>query len=246
MQRFTWRTNLIILLIVISLLFYLVNYLIFRDPTFMLRLITLQLGFVPISVILITLFLNQLLARREKRARLQRLNMVVGAFFSEVGTKLLESFSSFDPHREKISRALIVTPTWSDRDFASARTVAASYDYPIEIQVDNLEELRGFLIEKRGFLLRLLENPNLLEHESFTDLLWAIFHLAEELAYRVDVKRLPAADYIHLASDTKRAYGLLISEWIAYMLHLRDSYPYFYSLAIRTNPLNPNASIEVV
>jgi len=31
-------------------------------------------------------------------------------------------------------------------------------------------------------LLGLLGNPNLLEHDSFTDLLWAVFHLMEELS----------------------------------------------------------------
>ncbi len=245
MKRFSWRTNLILFLVAASLLFYLINYLVFRDPPFMLRLLTLQLGFVPISVILITLFLNQSLGRREKHIRLEKLNMVIGAFFSEVGTTLLKSFSEFNPHRDKISSELIVTNDWSDQDFAGAQERFRDYDYKIEMQMDHLEELRSFLIEKRGFLLRLLENPNLLEHEFFTDLLWAIFHLTEELAHREEVRKLPDTDYAHLANDTKRAYGLLVSGWLAYMRHLRDSYPYFYSLAIRMNPLDPGASVEV-
>jgi hypothetical protein len=245
MKRFTWRTNLILSLIVVSLIFYLINYLIFRDPPFMLRLLTLQLAFVPISVILITLFLNGLFVRREKRARLEKMNMVIGTFFSEVGTDLLKAFSNFDPHRERISEGLIVTPDWSDLDFVRARTQAKDYDYGVEINVEKLEELRSFLIGERVFLVRLLENPHLLEHESFTDLLWAIFHLSDELSHREDVSKLPDTDYEHLANDMKRAYGLLISEWIAYIRHLRDSYPYLYSLAIRTNPLDPNASPEV-
>ena len=246
MKRFSWRTKLILTLIAVSVFFYLINYLVFKDLSFMFRLLTLQLGFVPISVILITLFLNGLFVRREKRVRFERLNMVIGAFFSEVGTTLLKSFSGFDPCNENVCRTLIVTLDWSDQDFAHARTRAKDYDYDIDIHTGNLGELRSFLIEKRTFMLRLLENPNLLEHESFTDLLWAIFHLTEELAHRVDIKKLPDTDYEHLAVDIKRAYGLLISEWVAYMQYLRDSYPYFYSLAIRTNPLDPNASPEVV
>jgi len=245
MKCFSWRTNLILSLIAASLFFYLINYLLFKDPPFMLRLLTLQLAFVPISVILITLFLNGLFVRREKRTKLAKMNMVIGIFFSEVGTALLKSFSDFDPHLEEISKELIVTPEWSDHDFASARIQARKYDYVIDVHRGDLEELRAFLEGKRIFLLRLLENPNLLEHESFTDLLWAISHLAEELSWRADLSRLPAADYEHLASDTKRAYGLLVSEWIAYMQHLKGSYPYLYSLAIRTNPLDPNASPEV-
>ena len=240
-----WRTKLIIGLILMSSCFYGINYLIFKDPPFMLRLVTLQLGFVPISVILITLFLNRLIANREKRIRLAKLNMVIGSFFSEVGTALLKSFSDFDPNRDKFSQELILTSQWSNQDFSKARKYVMTHDYSIQIQKDKLEELRNFLLGKRAFLLRLLENPNLFEHESFTDLLSAIFHLTEELAHRTDVKELCSTDCQHLADDIKRAYALLFSEWLAYIQHLRDSYPYFYSLAIRTNPLNPEASPEV-
>ena len=38
--------------------------------------------------------------------------------------------------------------------------------------------------------MRLLENPVLLEHQAFTDLLRAVFHLAEELAYRKSVEMM--------------------------------------------------------
>ena len=106
-------------------------------------------------------------------------------------------------------------------------------------------ELKSFLVGKRGFLLGLLENPNLLEHETFTDLLWAVFHLTEELASREDVRQLADTDYAHLSGDIKRAYVLLISEWVDYMKHLKDHYPYLFSLAIRTNPFDPDASVEI-
>jgi hypothetical protein len=119
------------------------------------------------------------------------------------------------------------------------------YDCRIVSQRGNLEELRAFLVAKRDFLLRLLENPNLLEHESFTELLWAVLHLAEELSYRDDVKQLPESDYAHLSSDIKRAYTLLLREWLGYMQHLRSDYPYLFSLALRMNPFDPNASPEV-
>ena len=52
-------------------------------------------------------------------------------------------------------------------------------------------------------MLSLLENPNLLEHDSFTDLLLAIFHLSEELAARDTLVGLPQSDYEHLAGDIK-------------------------------------------
>jgi len=36
--------------------------------------------------------------RREKELRVQKLNMVSGLFFSEIGTKLLSYISKYDPH----------------------------------------------------------------------------------------------------------------------------------------------------
>ena len=71
---------------------------------------------------------------------------------------------------------------------------------------------------------------------NFTDLLWAVTHLTEELSHRKDLKTLPNADYEHLSGDIKRAYIMLITEWLAYMKHLKESYPYLFSLAVRTNP----------
>ncbi len=53
---------------------------------------------------------------------------------------------------------------------------------------------------------------------------------------------LPETDYAHLGGDMKRAYTLLILEWQDYMRYLKDNYPYLFSLAIRTNPFEPNAS----
>jgi hypothetical protein len=115
-------------------------------------------------------------------------------------------------------------------------------DPVIDVQKGNPKDLRDFLFEKRFFMLSLLENPNLLEHDSFTDLLLAVFHISEELSARDTLERLPLSDYNHLSGDMKRVYTLLIREWLAYMKHLKDNYPYLFSLVIRTNPLDANAS----
>ena len=43
----------------------------------------------------------------------------------------------------------------------------------------------------------------------------------------------------------QRGYVLLIKEWLAYMAHLKTSYPYLFSLALRTNPFDPFATPEI-
>jgi hypothetical protein len=197
---------------------------------------------VPIQVLLVTMIISGLLDRKDKRARLEKLNMVMGTFFSEVGTKLLSYFSNSDPELHNVRSELIVSNEWSEPKFGSMSKRIKGYEHGVDIQKTNLEELRGILMAKRDFLLRLLENPNLHEHESFTELLQAVFHLMEELANREDITHLPDSDYRHLAGDIKRAYSLLLYQWLGYMKHLKDNYPYLFSLAMRTNPFDQNAS----
>jgi voltage-gated potassium channel len=185
---------------------------------------------------------EMMLNRREKQARLEKLNMVIGVFFSELGTKLLIVFSDHDPHLASIKRDLMIGTDWTDKDFARVQRKLKNYDYGIEIQKVDLKALRDLLVEKRGFMIGLMENPVLLEHESFTELLHAVFHLTEELWYREHIDRLPDTDRAHLAVDIKRVYVQLVYQWIDYMEHLKDNYPYLFSLAMRMNPFDQEAS----
>jgi len=245
MKKLNWQIVFGLSLLLLSAILYLVHYAIFRDTHYIFNYLIGHIAFLPIHVLLVTLVIHQLLKIREKRAMLKKMNMVIGAFFSEVGTKLLNSFPDFDLHYDEIRKNLIITNDWSDTEFSDVRNRLKGYDYKIDSQKGDLESLKNFLIDKRDFLIGLLNNPILLEHESFTDLLWAVFHLTEELAHRSDVKQLSVADYAHLSVDIKRAYVLLISEWLAYMKHLKDDYPYLFSLAKRTNPFDPNVSVEI-
>jgi hypothetical protein len=132
--------------------------------------------------------------------------------------------------------------SWSEQEFANVNKHLKNYDYEVDIKKINLENLKKLLLGERDFLLQLLQNPNLLEHESFTEHLRAVFHLTEELACREDLRHLPDADTNHLAIDIKRAYGLIVHQWLDYMKHLKNNYPYLFSLAMRTNPFDQNAS----
>lgn len=245
MKRLDWRYQLTIGLMAVSAAFHLINYLVFRDFGYMMRLLLGQLAFLPISVILVTLVINQLLAVQARTTRLSKLNMVIGAFFSEVGTALLRVLSRFDEQLDNIRRQLASREDRSKLNVAELREVFQGHQSRIASQKGDLAGLQKFLFEKRMFLLRLLENPNLLEHETFTNLLWGVFHLGEELDQREDLTRLSRHDYGHLAGDIERAYGLLIAEWLAYMEHLERDYPYLFSLAVRMNPFDPSASAEI-
>ena len=233
------------LLIVLSLGLFILQIKIFHDERDTFFYLFQDLAFIPIQVLLATVIVDQVLKGREKFAMLNKLNMVIGTFFSEVGNRLLRSFSGFDHGFEQFRKELIVSRDWSDQRFRRAGREISGFDYQLDYTRGDLNELKAFLVSKRDFMLRLLENQNLLEHETFTDLLWAVFHLTEELEARSDLTRLPVTDGEHIAGDVKRAYVLLIAEWLAYMKHLKHEYPYLFSLAVRTNPFDADASVIV-
>jgi hypothetical protein len=203
-------------------------------------------AFLPVYVLFVTLMIERVLKEREREALRQKLNMVIGAFFSEVGTALISDGFSFIRRPEELSRNLRFSPHWTDKEFIAVQDFLRGHEIQMDSGKGDLMALKSFLLEKKGFMLGLLENPNLLEHDEFTDLLWAVFHLVEELEARKSLAGLSRADLEHLSGDIKRAYNHLLREWVVYLQHLKRDYPYLFSLAVRTNPMNPEARVEIV
>jgi hypothetical protein len=245
MRRLDWRIKVAVLLVVLSAVLYWIHYALFGDMHHIWIYLIGDIAFLPVQVLLVTLLIDNLLSERERKARLKKMNMVIGAFFSEVGTPLMRSFRRFDPMAGDLATHLLIEAHWKDDQFAAAMTFVRTRQATIDTRCGDLVALRETLVARREFLLRLLENPNLLEHESFTDLLWATFHLTEELQARTDLTKSPQSDLAHLAGDIHRAYTVLLVQWLQYLRHLRVDYPYLYSLAVRTNPFHPQASVEV-
>jgi hypothetical protein len=239
----SWRLTMSLALIGASFVVYSIHFFIFRDIHHIFLYFIGDIGFLFINVLVVTLLIEQLLSRREKLAMMKKMNMVIGTFFSEVGLELLKKFPVFVENASALSPRLELQPSWQKKDFLQAGQAVRNFSYKIQVSPSDLRELRSVLVCRRSFLLRLLENPNLLEHERFTDLLWAVFHLTEELEMRGEsLESLPESDYQHIAGDVKRAYSQIASEWLAYTLHLKESYPFLFSLAARINPFRSDAS----
>lgn len=241
-MKVSWQLKLGITLVVLSAVVYFIHYFIFRDVHHIMIYLIGDIAFVFLEVLMVTLIIHELLSRREKRQRLEKMNMVIGAFFSEVGTELLRMLSDWDLDLGEVRNRLQVTTLWTEEQFDSVEQSMKGYTFHISPEQFDPLELRAFLGGKLEFLLRLMENPNLLEHEKFTDLLLAVFHLSEELVARRDLADLPSTDRVHLAGDVNRVYGQLTARWLDYMAYLRANYPYLFSLAVRTNPFDETAS----
>ena len=186
-----------------------------------------------------------ILFRRERTAVTKKLNLVVGVFFSEAGTRLLRLLVAWDPGISEIRTSFLVNGRWKREDFAAAAASARRHVFRLDPGTPELMALRTFLLGKREFLVRLLENPALLEHGSFSNLLQALLHLVEELAERDSFRDLPRADRAHLVADMVRVYRHLVEEWLSYMEHLKAYFPYLFSLAARKNPFDEDARVEI-
>jgi hypothetical protein len=239
-----WFTILAIALVAASAATYAVQIFIFKKAEETFYLLFQDLAFLPISVLIVAMIIEKLLKHIERQSMVKKLNMVVGIFFMEVGNELLHVFAQFDMSRHDLMKLLRIEDKWSDTHFADAKTRLLALEFKVDARNGYMGDLQSFYSQKKQSIIGMMENPNLLEHESFTDMLLAIAHLGEELSVRKDLTNISQKDIEHLSGDIKRAYTALVGEWLSYMRHLKNEYPYLYSLSVRTNPFNPDSKAE--
>ena len=185
---------------------------------------------------------EMLLVKREAKNRTRKTNMVLGVFFSEIGNKLLSMLSDGDKSIDSIRDQLLAKPQWKHEDFTTILKQLKKHQFNISSDQVDLSSMHIFLNNKRTLLVRLLENPMLIEQEDFGEALLAVFHLTDELGCRPSLENLPNTDMKHLEGDMSRAYRRLVEQWLVYLQHLKSQYPYLFSLAIRNNPFDSDSS----
>lgn len=243
MKKLRFNQVIIIVLLALSLIFFCVQYLLFDNINETGFLFFQDLWFLPLNILMVSFILNKILESREKRERLEHINIVISAFFSEMGTYTLELLNPLISQLPDIRKLLDMSPEWNNKSFEEAAKSIKHYSFITQNTSEVLERLKSELPLKKAYLLQMFSNPNLLEHNTFTDMLWALYHLIDELENREDTGCLPETDIRHISGDIIRAYGLLVYEWVYYMRHLKERYPYLWSLAIRKSPFAKNSII---
>lgn len=239
-----WEIRLALTLILASIILLIAHYLIFRDFHHIAIFTVHDIAFLPIEVLFVTLIIERMITGIEKREQRSKMKMLIGATFSELGNDLLRILSKAIPEdsrnillSQKIDKAVS-----REKELKNLLKQLSDFKYQLKADRDLLEKLHKILTSKREFLVRLLENPVLLEDHSFSNALWATFHFSDELSARDNFENLPQADLEHLSSDINRMLSFIVIEWILYMKFLKEKYPYLYSLALRINPFDPSSS----
>ena len=102
MKWSSWQIILGLFLIALSAIFYFIHYAVFHDSHHIFIYLLGDVAFVPIEVLLVTLIIHKMLSSREKKALLNKMNMVIGSFFSEVGRELIQNLSTFNLNIEAL------------------------------------------------------------------------------------------------------------------------------------------------
>ncbi len=95
-KKIIWYLQLSFFLLTITIGVYSVQILIFKIPDQTGFYFFQDLAFLPIEVLLVTILIDRLLKRRDKSNILNKMNMVVGIFFGELGHSLLQDLYRMD------------------------------------------------------------------------------------------------------------------------------------------------------
>ena len=233
--------TIVVLLLVLSIGIYAVQIGIFHDWKDTAFYMLQDWAFLPIQIALVTVVVGKIINDREKKERIEKTRILTSSFFSDLGNELLEAFVPEISNRTEIAEIMSPNVQWTKEDYEKA--VAALRNTPPILQCSgtDFEHIKTIFAEKRMTLLVISSNPSLLEHEAFTDMLWAIFHLNDEFSYRGDLTQLLEPDQYHLNVDAQRVLSETMINWLCHLEFLQKEYPYLYQLEVHRNPFAASA-----
>ncbi|UEL47109.1 hypothetical protein TPDSL_27350 [Terrisporobacter petrolearius] len=216
-----------LVLVGLSAIMFLIHYLVFGQAVNTAYYSLMNLCFIPVNSLVVTLILERLIDYKAKQERMEKLSMLIGLFFTEVGYKLMRLIIKAD----KGGKNSIT----SFNNLDDVKNQVEKHNYTIDMEDIDLDEIKDVLLENSNLLVNLISNENITEHEIFTDLLMSVIHLRDEIIFYKNDKN-NQLDISHLEKDILRVYKNIAMQWVDYLKYLNKSYPFLYNNAIRLNP----------
>jgi hypothetical protein len=235
MKNNKWTMIFIISLILMSISVYVIHYFVFRDAHHIGIFLVEDIAFIPLEVIIVSLFFHKLIEEKHKKQLIEKLSILVGVFFNEVGKGMLERLNNSMYSNGKVCSVFDTVSNWVDKDFKIKEKEFPNYKFKLKEKYFDINEFAELLREKRAFLMTMLQNPVLLEKDSFTFLLRYVFYLEEQLEH---YDNFTEKDKLLLKKDIENLYPLLLKEWFFYLNHLKKHNKQVFDLAVRNNPFN--------
>lgn len=227
-----------VMLILLSVALHALHYFIFGDLKHIFVYLLGDIAFIPLEVFLVTLVIDQLLERRDKEKRLKKMHMLIGLYFQELGFNLLRLIVFADENRRDFQGVCAIGQDWKSNDFRKLEKWLAERKLEVNPKKIDYDALYTMLSSQKILMINLISNPTLLEHETFSELLIAVNHLHDEMSLRQKLNGQESykPDYRHWKTDIERVYTLSAVQWIRYIEHLKEDYPFLYNAARVTNP----------
>ncbi|MDD5922790.1 MAG: hypothetical protein PUC44_06395 [Eubacteriales bacterium] len=219
-------STLVLILAAVSAGIYALQILFFHDPGTTFFYIFQDLAFIPISIAITTVVVGSIMDERSKRDSRAKTRMLMGTFFSGIGAKLM-----------------VVLLRAADHTIAAKDAMASCYsrvpeeerierirqtDFNITLDQETYDQTRELLEGWETELMILSSNPLLLEHETFTELLFGLFQLMDEFRLRGNYENLNEDAVSHMGEDFSRVLRLLLLCAFENRKYTQENFPVFY------------------
>jgi hypothetical protein len=143
-----WKLIAGIGLVNLSLAFLTAHYLVFIGCASPVYFFMGDLAFIPIEVLIVTIIIDQMLVSRDRQQRMEKLNMVIGIFFSRVGTQLLDRFAKADPGEMPLWKRMAGGNDLTVEKFKAMHSGPGGWHAKVDPARVDMDALREFLLQK--------------------------------------------------------------------------------------------------
>lgn len=172
MNKRLYYLLLILLFSTLSVTMYSIQTLLFHDPKNTIFYLFQDLAFIPVQALIATLLLNRFVDLIQRMQSIKKINVIVSAFFSELGTAVLCMFAELNDNNPEFTDSVDVLKASTVNETRRVRNDLKRQinEFPFKINVtpERLTAMSQLLVEKKSFMIGMLENSSLMEHDSFT------------------------------------------------------------------------------
>lgn len=226
------------LLILLVILFYYIYYFIFGGIKSLMESLIMSIATIPLDILVTGFIANYIVEKKEREKKENEMNMIIGIFYNQVGTEVLDVLVKADNCIENIRNTALIKKDWKQEQYKILYEKLNQYEYCVDINKLDLSKLKDILLKNEDFFIDLILNPTIQDKELFTETIVAMIHLKDELNDRFIGEELDDYEKVHITVDLNMAYKSLALRWVDYMYHLQTLYPQLFTKALVTSPFD--------
>lgn len=225
-------------IVAITVCFYAIYYLLLHNKDDIITSIMDNIISVPFNVLITGILFDYILNRKTRKIEEEKIDMVIGIFYTEVGNELLKMMTKADECIELVRSDLLATYDWEEENYENAIKILDQMDYCVDIDKIDISEMKLLLDKSTPLIIDLLSGNVLKNKIDFTEIVVSVFHLRCEFNERIIQDELEEYEKEHLIDDIEVAYKLLAKRWYQYIYILQKEHPQLFVKALINSPFD--------